>query len=786
MSVPEKSADRRKPKRRSVGPFGGSALKYRTNGFLGTLPLPRGQKSPPPAGFTGGGRPHPTTEQVAESNKEQARGNIALRLADVPFEFLDGRDDLPPIYAGNVVDGWELVGIDVDNYSKGDRAPKRGAAELRALENELGELPATALSGARLQTGSCIAVYLVPKGYRFAGKAADAIEVIQKRHRYMVVHPSTNPDAKGADGQPARYAWCWGAPSKLAEAGPGAMGRFDGGLPSLADVAILPERWFDHLTHGGQAETDDPISGLTDSQLWQWLEGRPGYDGEMCAAMRSAVDELVAEIEASTSSHDVLTKAQWRLLNLAAEGHAGIRAALDEVGQAGFPAALSKRDGETLSAEMGRSIAGALDKIQPRWRMANGEDYAPSDTCTVDVARFDCEAWAARFLPADEPASEYKVFRVLGPDEWAGPVADPEFLISRVLCRDTFGVNAGPKKSLKTHDNQAIAFAVATGQNLYLSEHFRVPREARALYIVGEGGRDPIQRTLHRMGRAYGLDMTDVRNDPDFPLVVSFGAAPIDSPELRDDLKRMLDRYQPDLVLIESFYNFHPADINAGNLFERGQLIDNFHRFVREQCAGATSLMTDHYRSTASGKSLDLDNISMAGQAENADSWITRYHRKTANVPEGKFWLQTGFGSRQWGGTEWQIDWNLGPFNHDVGHHVGEITWEVRSAVQKAADATALADAETSEGRQRLILAFVDENPEMSKSAAIAVLGKRHGGDKKWRAEWEELISERALVQREEKVTRKHGDGTRQVTAKVWKRGDLRVGKLDGGQTDEA
>lgn len=50
-------------------------------------------------------------------------------------------------------------------------------------------------------------------------------------------------------------------------------------------------------------------------------------------------------------------------------------------------------------------------------------------------------------------------------------------------------------------------------------------------------------------------------------------------------------------------------------------------------------------------------------------------------MPEGQFWLRTGFNSRQWGGTEWQIDWNLGPFNHDAGHHVGEIAWEVASAV---------------------------------------------------------------------------------------------------------
>lgn len=152
-----------------------------------------------------------------------ARKHSAALGGGPPPRLLDDRDDLPPIYAGNNVDGWELVGIDVDNYSKGDGPPKRGAEQLRDLESELGQLPVTALSGARLHTGSCIAVYLVPKSYRFTGKAADSIEVIQKRHRYMVVHPSTNPDAKGADGsRPSTSGGAGGArrPSWRTRGGP--------------------------------------------------------------------------------------------------------------------------------------------------------------------------------------------------------------------------------------------------------------------------------------------------------------------------------------------------------------------------------------------------------------------------------------------------------------------------------------------------------------------------------------------------------------------------------------
>lgn len=231
----------------------------------------------------------------------------------------------------------------------------------------------------------------MPKGYRFAGKAADSIDMVQKRHRYMVVHPSTNPDAVGEDGRPAMYEWGKGAPSKLADAGTDALERFEDGMPTLAHIAVLPEAWFTRLTHGGMGESDDPISGLTDAELWEWLEKRPGHGGEMCDRMRTAVEKLVAGIEASASTHDVLRDAQWRVLNLAAEGHAGVKTALDEVMRAGWPAAVGKRDVETLGAEMGRSIAGALDKIQPKFG-----HYVPEDTCAVDTAKFDCDAWTDR------------------------------------------------------------------------------------------------------------------------------------------------------------------------------------------------------------------------------------------------------------------------------------------------------------------------------------------------------------------------------------------------------
>ena len=338
---------------------------------------------------------------------------------------------------------------------------------------------------------------------------------------------------------------------------------------------------------------------------------------------------------------------------------------------------------------------------------------------------FDAADSLSNAKEKEEVKSE-SIFREYGPTEWAKPVEPLEFLIGQALCRDTWGPNAGPKKSLKTHDTIAIAMSIATGINLYRSELFPVHHQGKALLIIGEGGEKQIFRLLHRMCRAYGIKVEDVLNDPAFPLIVEFGVAPLDSDDLRDEIKMLLDRHQPDLVGMESFYNFHPSEVSAANLYERGPVIDSYHKLVREGGSDVVSLLTDHYRSTA-GKTLDLDNISMAGQAENADSWITRYHAKTPDVLLGDFSLHVGFGSRHWSGSEWIIDWHVGPFDHKEGCHTGEISWDVRKAIHK----TAITDDEppkilfaTDEELQNHMRSYVDAHPNMSPTAMLDALAK--------------------------------------------------------------
>ena len=365
-----------------MGPYGKYAKQYRKLGWDGTLPLPPGQKHPPPKGYTGSGRPHPTDVEVARWCKSDGDGNIALRLAEVRDAILHERNDLPVVYAGNNVDGWETLGIDVDNYGE-----KHGYDDLSALEAEHGELPATAISTARWGTGSGTAVYLVPRGYRYMGKAAPGIDVIQKRHRFTAVHPSTNPDANGAT-----YEWLHGKPSDL-NYGVGqpatAFEEFDG-LPNLAtdDIVVLPVAWFMYLSRQGTLESDDPISNMTDDQLHEWLLTLR-FDEEPCDRMQRVCAKWIERLEESASSHDKLTPAHWELLNVAAEGHSGVSWALNTFHNAWWEhvKANAGRDIETAQAEIARSITGALDKIQPFYEGLG----RPDDTCLNNYG--DADAW---------------------------------------------------------------------------------------------------------------------------------------------------------------------------------------------------------------------------------------------------------------------------------------------------------------------------------------------------------------------------------------------------------
>ncbi len=336
-------------------PFGTTAPLYRAAGWSGTLWLPPRRKHSPPRDYTGKRAPYPSTATVVRWCDHHGDGNICLRLAGVDSDY-------------------EVIGVDVDQYIKGDKA-KVGFDQLTEIERELDcELPPTWVSSARIDGKSGIRYFRVPRGLRFRGKAADDIEIVQKRHRFAVVWPSINPDTGGT-------VYWWFPPGASLD----GAGRtvWDGTIPDPRRLPLLPAAWLDFLTNGGTKESDEPMdmdSSLR--ELYDWAYVAFGQDEPLCYRMREKTELHLRLIRDEATSHDKLTNAHMNIFHLATEGHRGWDSAALRV-ETEFKRVCAERDKRSLDelrGEVFRSRTNGLRKAKGISDQRVAINAAPIDT----------------------------------------------------------------------------------------------------------------------------------------------------------------------------------------------------------------------------------------------------------------------------------------------------------------------------------------------------------------------------------------------------------------------
>jgi P4 family phage/plasmid primase-like protien len=280
--------------------YSAAALNYLVAGWTGVLPVPVDTKFPPPGGFTGTDGADTSPEQVSQWCFSHGEKSIALRM---------------PV---------GVIGIDVDHYDKPKTLPdgstviisKRGADTLAEYEQKWGPLPVTWRSSGRGEDNpSGIRFFQVPNGLKLATVLGDAIEIIQRHHRYAVVAPSAHSSG-------GRYEW-FHPENYLTPEFP---------VPAVAELPMLPERWIVGLSeHVNQSRTAPAAEG----KAAELLAAIASDDRPICPTMDVAANRAVGMLRAAGagSRHDAAMARTMRIVGLAAEGHTGGQAVLLRLGE---------------------------------------------------------------------------------------------------------------------------------------------------------------------------------------------------------------------------------------------------------------------------------------------------------------------------------------------------------------------------------------------------------------------------------------------------------------------
>lgn len=284
--------------------------------------------------------------------------------------------------------------------------------------------------------------------------------------------------------------------------------------------------------------------------------------------------------------------------------------------------------------------------------------------------------------------------------------ADRDFhwSIRGMLVRPTYGMVGGEQKTLKSYVSTFIDLACATGTKLF--GQFDIDNPGPVVSYVGEGGRIPFTRRLERIAKAMGIHLPDADFHP------TFDVAPVSSLIFEESLRRDLDELDPALVHIDPWYAYHGSQSEGKNLYAEGSLLSGLSQPCIDH--GASLLVNHHFNQT--GVSKGISRLTMAGAQEWVDSWVLLAHRQPADVDNGRFYLTMAIGSRQWGGSTWELDIDVGRFDVDNAEFEGSISWDLHRA--SGGGNTSPRDAKVK------ILAAVMERPgELRKEDAAKAAG---------------------------------------------------------------
>jgi hypothetical protein len=259
-------------------PYADAAPGYQIAGWS-PLPIPYGEKAPPPAAWTGYGAPMASFADVTDwAANGYAAYNVAVRMPET------------------------ALGVDVDAYGN-----KPAMDTMLKAIGRLGALPRTFISTSRDDGVSGIRYYRVPAGRCWANVLGAGVEIVSHHARYAVVAPSLHPEGM-------IYRWL------------GPDGKPFAGTPALDDLPELPAAWIDDLDRGEVADRPGKAN-LADADVIAWLGAL--HTGDPCRYMTRLLQEATELLGDAASRHDDVLRYVGKIVRGGDQGHLGATTTLD-------------------------------------------------------------------------------------------------------------------------------------------------------------------------------------------------------------------------------------------------------------------------------------------------------------------------------------------------------------------------------------------------------------------------------------------------------------------------
>lgn len=592
-----------------------------------------------------------------------------------------------------------VIGIDVDCYED-----KPGASTLSEYEALWGELPPTWSVTARTD-GSRKMFFRVPAGWTSRGVLGPGVEIIQRHHRYSVAPPSVQ-----GQGRVGAYA---------------PDGHDGGQLSPPDELPDLPNAWVQGMAHEATASAKGSVAEAN-------TVAGAFRDGPMGPLVHRHVDAVLAAVTDGAGRYDAMRDAVMGLVRLGSLREKGVPAALRLIESEYVAAVIGTRDERTAGDEFTRAKNDALKIVAGGGPVdyGTGTAFEPGGVWHRETGWVrDGDYWVRGVSDSagEHDAKPVVRFATVSATDLARPVPPMDWLVRGVWPRYSFGPMGGAKKTLKSYNLLSMAVAVASGSPLF--GEFDVVSPGPVVFYAGEGGQAPFQRRLQAIARAYDVDLRDL------PLHAVFEVGALDSPAFTDALKRNMDDLQPELVIVDPLYAFHPSGIEAQNLYERGRMLAGVSSLVANDTA---LIIADHFRKTGSQGALDLDSIAQSGMSQWADSWILQNHREPVDLANGSYRLEVEFGSRQWGGSRWDLDWQLPAFGQlEAGEQDAGVSWSIRRSTESGRTA--------SSQRGSRVLDVLRRSPDytFTRSQLVKLVG---GNKRKTEAEIDALLASGVVI----------------------------------------